>query len=131
MTLVEQEQQTMRELIDFYGEPISVYTLQDAVDDGFMVDVTDQQSVYPCPVYISQGILELIETAIANKRHCNDFEGVLHDICWMSQTYLNGGEQGLSGFFIVKIIGTGRKQWQTIKRTRNSEGVTMCLPEED
>jgi hypothetical protein len=104
---------------------ISEYTLEDALEDGVLVtanegdlaEVTQQHTKFK--VYMTNALFNLIERAVNNKRWCNDWKGVWHDILWMS----HGARQaalatGAPYLFRVIITGTGRKRLHTLKVER-------------
>lgn len=83
--------QTIEEL---FGPPISVYTREQALEDGVLVDAragdfaeVTAQYFPPAagPVVMTRELFELIRRAVENERHCNDYAGVWHDVLWMSR----------------------------------------------
>jgi hypothetical protein len=98
------------------------YTLDQALEDGVLADanvgdlaeVTRQHTKFK--VYMTTALFNLIERAVNNKKHCNDWKGVWHDILWMS----HGARQmalkdNRPYFFKVIITGTGRKRLHTLR----------------
>jgi hypothetical protein len=77
---------TMQELTDFYGEPISVYTRAQAIEDGILVDVTEWASPnqmmggFTCPVAFTKAVWAKIEKP---SKSGEDLRGRAHDILWM------------------------------------------------
>ncbi len=62
---------------------------------------------------MTSGVLSLIEMAVNDKKHCNSFDGVLWDICYMSiatGTMLN---DRLKKFKVI-ITGTGKQKYHTL-----------------
>ncbi len=100
---------------------ISTYTLDQALEDGVLVDanegefaeVTRQHFRVKC--YMTRALFDLIEKAVKNKRQCNDWKGVWHDILWMSKAAIRHLSPDSPGFFQVIITGTGRKKLYTLK----------------
>lgn len=98
-------------LTELFGDPISTYTRTQAIEDGMLIDATEgdfaevtRQHFGSVHVAMTSALFELIKKAVEHPRHCNDWRGVWHDICWMSRvTVARGG-----GLFIVIIAGTGR-----------------------
>ena len=117
---------TEKEMNEIFGPTIYKYTTEDAVEDGLLIDVSKDQSVYTCSVYVSAGVYDLLCKVRDNKRCYTDYSGTLHDICFMST--LN---RTPTIFYKVRIVGAGRKKIFTLKRVFNADGVTICLPEED
>ncbi len=90
---------------------------------------------YKYPVAMTAGVFGLIRRAVENKRHCNDYRGVWHDVLYMSRTTpVKRWQTGC--LFRVIITGTGRKRNHTLKIEcgpgDDAEPVlTVMLPEED
>jgi hypothetical protein len=98
------------------------YTLDQALEDGVLVDANDgdlaevTRQHTQLKVYMTRALFDLIEKAVKNKRWCNDWKGVWHDILWMS----HGARQmalkdNRPYFFQLIITGTGRKKLYTLK----------------
>ncbi len=102
---------------------ISSYTLEDALEDGVMVDANEgefaevtQQHSPNTKVYMTRALFNLIERAVSNKRWCNDWKGVWHDILWMSRGARKVAvERDRPALFKVIITGTGRKRLYILK----------------
>ena len=103
------------------GDIIFEYTLDQALEDGVLVDantgdlaeVTQQHT--RLKVYMTRALFDLIEKAVNNKRQCNDWKGVWHDILWMSQGARRHLQIGRPAFFQLIITGTGRKKLYTLQ----------------
>lgn len=103
------------------------YTRSQAIADGVLVDAqlgdlqdVSAQHVGQMPVSMTASVFALIEKAVENKNHCNDWRGVWHDIMWMSagaRRRLAGSFDGseTSALFLVIITGTGRVRNHTLK----------------
>jgi hypothetical protein len=107
---------------DLCADIIFEYTLEQALEDGVLVDanegemaeVTRQHAKFK--VYMTRALFDLIERAVKNKRQCNDWKGVWHDILWMSQGARRAALQdGRPYLFKVIITGTGRKRLHTLR----------------
>ena len=65
---------------------ISVYTRQDAINDGVLVDLMQGELAnvvrqhYKYPIVCTASVWGIIEAAVNNPKHCNDYAGVLHDM---------------------------------------------------
>ena len=121
---------------------IFTYTRAQAIDDGVLVDGTigDLAEVtrqhYKYPVAMTAAVFALMEQAVNNRKHCNDFKGVWHDILWMSKMNITRRFDESSHLFKVIITGTGRKRTHELKIVcgpgDDAEPVlTIMLPEED
>ncbi len=93
-----------------YTNIICAFTRAQAIQDGYQMKLEDEMAamaskLYKYPVYLTIGVVDLIEQAIASKKHCNDWQGVLWDILWMS---LNANQviNEQTRRFTVKITGT-------------------------
>ena len=124
------------------AEVISAYTRAEAIDDGLLVDATigDLAGVsrqhYKTHVAMTIAVFDLIDRADKHPDWCNDYAGVWHDILWMSKVGVIRKPDPTTQLFRVKITGTGRKQWHTLKAVchpgDNAEPViTIMLPNED
>lgn len=121
-------------------EVISRYTRRQAIEDGVLVDgsIGDLAEVsrqhYKHPIAMTAAVWALIDRAVKNRKHCNDYKGVWHDILWMSR--LAPAVDYPSRLFSVIITGVGRKRRHTLKIHcgPGDEGepvLTVMLPEED
>jgi hypothetical protein len=102
---------------------ICAYTLDQALEDGVMVDANEgefaevtRQHLGDIKAYMSRALFNLIEKAVKNKRWCNDWKGVWHDILWMSRGARRVvAERDRPALFKVIITGTGRKRLYVLK----------------
>ncbi len=126
----------------FWGEPVSVYTRAQAIEDGVLVDlgsiapqVTRQH--YKYPVACTAAVWGIIEQSVQNPRYANDYPGVIHDILWMSRMNVKQLSQDQSiALFQVIIHGAGRKRLYTFKIVagpgdKGEPVLTVLLPDED
>lgn len=124
------------------ADVIYSYTRAQAIEDGTLVDGTigDLAEVtrqhYKYPVAMTAAVFALMEQAVNNRKHCNDFKGVWHDILGMSKMYITRRLDESSHLFEVIITGTGRKRIHELKIVcgpgDDAEAVlTIMLPEED
>ena len=132
---------------DFWDEPIHVYTRQQAMEDGVLVDASagDLASVSlqhfgpNARVAMTAGLYELIRRAVENPKTWNDWKGVWHDVCWMSTVWQVKKEKtdySVTVLFEVTIVGAGRKRKHLLKRHMQPDGeggveITFMLPNED
>ena len=94
-------------------EVISSYSRAQALEDGVLVDLNQwipiNESGYKYSVACTAAVWNIIDKAVKNTRHFNDYAGVIWDILWMSRAYqIRRWETG--NLFKVKIVGAGRKQ---------------------
>ena len=146
LTLVVREQAGTA-FDDFWGEPIHVYTRQQAIEDGVLFDASsgELESVSlqhfgpKAHVAMTAALHHLIERAVTNPRTWNDWKGVWHDVCWMSTVWVvkrEKTEYAITVWFEVTITGAGRKRKHLLKRHMQPDGqggveITFMLPDED
>lgn len=106
------------------------YTRADAISDGVLIDISSApvwtscgnlidltklvREHYKYPLAVTAGVWALIEKAVFNKEVYNDFEGVVHDILWMSR---KGGQAvgDCAREFDVIIKGAGRRKIHSMR----------------
>jgi len=92
------------------------YTRKQAVDDGFQIKLDGKleslvkEAGFKYPVFITSSLWNVIERAVANKRHLNDLDGVLWDIFSVLKWAIKRNGTRDTIWFTVKITGAGRKQ---------------------
>lgn len=129
-------------LQDIFGEVISAYTRAQAIEDGVLVDgnVGDLDEVtrqhFKIPVAMTRRVFDTMERAVENKRHCNDYKGVWHDILWMSHSRCARMIDRHTSLFTVIIKGAGRQTYYHMKAVcgpgDNGEPVlTIMFQDED
>lgn len=69
---------------------------------------------YKYPIACTAAVFAIMEKAVSNKRYCNDFAGVLHDMLWMSRVYKRQIDES-TVIFRVKIVGAGRQSLYDFK----------------
>jgi len=122
-------------------EIISKYTRADAIQDGTLIDLSANFSeissqLYKFPVACTSAVWAIVEAAVANKKHCNDFAGVVWDVLWMSQKGIVRRIDESQYIFRVIITGTGRQKHHDLKIVCHGGDaaepvLTILLPEED
>ena len=120
---------------------ISVYTRQDAINDGVLVDLMPGELAnvvrqhYKYPIACTASVWSIIETAVTNPKCYNDYAGVLHDILYMSKvSYTPQGDD--TRLFTVIITGVGRRKYHRFKIVcgpgdLGEPVLTIMLPDED
>jgi len=123
---------TMDELKEIYGEPISVYTREQAIEDGVLVDVTEWGSAdkgfiggYTCSVVMTRALWNKVE---APKGSRQDTRGRAHDVLSLSSFALRAAMRRDSNdaWFKVKV---GNRNLR-LRVTANGEGITIGFPED-
>ncbi len=126
---------------EIFGDVIFSYSRAQAIEDGVLVDLGQDKMLEVCrqhykyPIACTAAVFGIMERAVANKKHCNDFAGVLHDMLWMSKVYKRQVDP-TTVMFRVKITGAGRKSVYDFKMVcgpgDDAEPVmTIMLPDED
>ena len=126
---------------DVFGDVIYSYSRKQAIEDGVLVDLGQDKMLEVCrqhykyPIACTAAVFGIMERAVTNKKHCNDFAGVLHDMLWMSRVYKREIDPTTVAFR-VKITGTGRKSVYDFKMVcgpgDDAEPVmTIMTPDED
>ena len=94
---------------------ISLYTRQDAIEDGqqFLASGELAKIVvevgYRYPLYYTNSVKSLIDRAVANPKHMNEFNGVFFDLMYMSRRNAVALSESRSKFQCI-ITGVGRKR---------------------
>lgn len=124
-------------------EIIDQYTRQQAIEDEVLIDLTQDygelcREHYKIPVACTAAVWGIIDKAVKNEKYANDYNGVLHDILWMSQQgKVRERKTAIEHiiWFNCIITGAGRKKYWTFKVVchpgDNFEPViTIMLPDE-
>ena len=122
------------------AEVISSYSRAQAIDDGVLVDLSAAapdvcRQHYKFAIACTAAAWAIIDHAVKNKRHCNDINGVVHDLLFMSRHCFCELDQHSREFSVI-IKGAGRKSRFTFKLVcgpgDDAEPVlTLMLPDED
>jgi hypothetical protein len=119
-----------------FGEPISVYTRAQAIEDGALADVTEWASAergfhggFTCPVAMTAKLWAAVD---GRKPRLQDTRGRAHDVLWMASLALRGlarrGES--SGCFRV-ALQVGRTRNQVLRVVADGDGVTVGFREDE
>lgn len=109
---MQQQNQISTPLTEIFGDVICVYTRAQAIDDGFLVDLTEWASAdkgfiggFKCPVAVTREVWADIERCPAMQ----DVRGRAHDLLWMaSLAARRGGSVTL--FSVIMQVGRTKKQ---------------------
>ncbi len=121
-------------------EVVSEYSRQQAMEDGVLVDLWkwDLKALclehYKVHVAITAAVWALVDMAVKAPGFCNDLEGVIHDILYMSRRGKAIDES--TRHFTVYISGTGLKPEHAMKAEAGPGDqaeliITISLIEED
>lgn len=92
------------------------YSRADAIEDGVLIDLEKNDAwkalcrqLYKYPVCFTQNLWAIIEKAVNNNRHLNDFNGVIWDVLYMSVNASTPLDES-TRIFPVIITGAGQDQ---------------------
>ncbi len=115
-----------------FGEVISVYTREQAIEDGVLVDVTEWGSAdkgfhggFTCPVAFTAALWGAVE----RKVRFQDTRGRAHDVLWMASLALRRVmRSGVDSAFFGVLLQVGRTKKQTLRVVADGDGVTIGFP---
>jgi len=130
------------ELEKSFGEIISIYSKQDAINDGYQHEVTKQAKEYgfKCPVYVTNGVYETLIVP-ENLKGIEDFKGRLHDLLYLCTLKLRAfknvekiDDSEDMSFFKFSVLFTNNERKKELKTFwcifNEYEGFTIMYPEE-
>lgn len=126
---------------EFFGEPIHTYTRAQAIEDGVLADLMQDEMLSVCrqhykhPIACTSAVFEVMRQAVENKKHCNDYAGVLHDMLYMSRVMCRRLDESTVIFRVI-ITGAGRSKYHDFKLMVHPGDemepvITIMLPGED
>ena len=117
-----------------FGEPISIYTREQAIEDGVLVDVTEWASAskgfiggFTCPVAITRAVWTLVDIdSKKGNRTCQSTRGRAHDVLFMSSLAIRRAfaRKDDRSMFIVRL---GRKN-ERLLVVADGDGITIGNP---
>ena len=139
--------QAVQEMAEIFGEPISVYTRGQAIEDGVLVDVTETASEagFRWPVALTCAAWEdcVVWSAADSKRQTyQDESGRLWDVLWMASqaaraAAVHGQESRIFGVYRIRRGGRGvmpRLARLVLRAGPGDHGepvITITMPGED
>ena len=121
----------MAEPESLFGDPISIYTRAQALEDGELVDVTEWASAdkgflggYRVPVALTRAAWATIENIPKSLKGIADVRGRAHDVLFLSSLALKGAQRRgePSGFFRVILPHRGSRKRKVTLRVDLSGG---------
>ena len=115
---------------DFWGEPISVYTAEQAIEDGYLADVSEiaKEMGFKWPVRISSAVHDLCTPPKSNK--IQSYQGRLWDVLWMAKLAIRRVADGEQMATIkVKIGRKIETLWALIDGT-SGPAIHIITPDE-
>jgi len=120
---------------EVFGDYISVYTRQQAIEDGTLIDVSSvaQEAGIKFPVALTRAVWSKYVEVPANIT-CQDEAGRLWDIVWMLKKQIQAGDQ--MTFKVYVRNSAGRPRLETLKAVCGPGDtaepvITIMLPNED
>lgn len=132
--------QEMTPIAAVFGEVIHRYTRAQAIEDGFLIDLMQDEMTEVCrqhyrhPIACTSAVFDLMTKAVESPRHCNSYAGILHDMLWMSRS---GRKLDASTvLFTVIIAGAGRQRYHQFRLEigpgdQGEPVITISRPNED
>jgi len=120
---------------------VSTYTRAQAIEDGVLVDLMQNELEAVCrqhfkyPIACTITVFQIMQKAVENPRYCNDYASILHDMLWMSRTVSRWVDEQTRNFRII-IQGAGRQRYYDFKIVchpgdQGEPVLTIMLPGED
>lgn len=111
---------------DFWGEPISVYTRAQAIEDGMLIDVSERarEAGIRFPVEVTNGLW--VEHVVPSEKDADrgqDVAGRLWDLLWIFSRAAQRAGARSTLQFQVYFVKNGRSRAETIK--------AVCGPGDD
>lgn len=113
---------------DFWGPPISVYTREQAIEDGLLVEVPEaiaRAEGFMIPVVITLGVHVAIEAGNG------DYTARLRDVLGMARIYSRAKRQSGDSSPTVYPVIIGSRTFRMVLRFSPFDGFTITLPGED
>lgn len=120
---------------------IFTYTRQQAIEEGVLIDLSGvfpdiSRQLFIFPVACTAEVWGIIERAVNNPQHCNDFQGVVWDLLWMSQKGIVRKIDDSEHIFRVIIVGAGCNRYYDFKiqchpGDQGEPVLTIMMPHED
>lgn len=123
-----------------FGPVIHTYSRAEAIEDGVLVDLSalcpEECKLYKHNVCCTRAVWEIIDTAVNNKKECNDLKGVVWDVLVMSRNGIVAQPDPTTVLFQVVITGAGPRKVHKFKMVCGPGDtpepvLTILLPEED
>ncbi len=128
-------------LEELFGEPISVYTREQAIEDGMLVDVSrwagpDQmRPAYLVPVCFTRRLWERVDVdgdeawQVRMRARGQDTRGRAHDVLWMAMLALRTGREDVC--LMVILPGPDRISRVQLRAVVDGDGVTIGLADDE
>ena len=114
------------EMTEIFGEPIYVYTAEQAVEDGALVRVPAELS--RAPIYLSRALFEKVEVP-TGMEGTQDLMGRMADVVQMARLAFSGGDPQDMMRTNIRVILRGHGT-VTVWGVIDGAGLTLMLPED-
>ena len=117
-----------------FGDVIYSYTRKQAIDDGVLVDLSDNEVTrqhWKYPVACTDTVWSSIEAAISQSGH--DLNGILHDVYSMAKLAARRAREGERDVLFTVLIAGARRQLKLNIGPGDTPApvLTLMLPGED
>jgi hypothetical protein len=121
------------------ADVISVYTREQAIEDGVLVDVTEWGSAdrgflggFTCPVAFTSALWSVVDIDSRKRRPpLQSTRGRAHDVLWMGSLALRGAlRRGDNRADYVLILSNGRSKRARLRIVADGDGITIGFPED-
>ncbi len=119
----------MTDTDNFFGEVISSYTAEQAVEDGILADVSEmaKEAGFSIPVRITRTVYDLCTPTKSNK--IQSFDGRLWDVLYMAMIAIRRATDESMTTFVVKIGRKNHTLWATLDHT-SGPAIHIMKPED-
>ena len=117
----------MDTMTEMFGEPISIYTWAQAINDGQLIDVSEsaREAGIRYPVAVTPGVWEWIDPR--PMPGCQDMAGRLWDVLTMLRYGIRRSQGGMARVSVLFAGGPGLRG----RTKRRVEMVAICGPGDD
>ncbi len=127
----------MQSMTDYFGEPISIYTRAQAIEDGVLVDVSAaaREAGFKFPVAVTRAVWDAYVVPDSRARYYQDEMGRLWDILNVLRWYVRRG--GSEIHFPVTMIMKKAQRRNIVFKALCGPGdsaepvITIMMPDED
>jgi hypothetical protein len=115
------------------AEFIHVYTAQEAVEDGVLIEIDPeltQEAGYRIPVRITQGVSALVTPSQSEEKEGQSAQGRVWDLLWLARVAIANSERSESVVpFDAAIGGKAERLWACLDGT-SGPAIHIIKPEE-
>src|SRR5688572_6853858 len=99
------------------AEIISAYTRAQAIEDGFLVDITEfaREAGFKAPVAVTSGVFSILEPSEELQREGQDLKGRMWDMLWILRYEIRKSEGTDTTVFAPLMIKTPGEKPEPVK----------------